>query len=220
MIKKLWQLKLDLILILFAIVGGYLALQSGMERASFTAHVTRIEKKIGTFKITDPTLIHIQAVETENPLEFAWRVYLPANYFMNLVQSSDTAGATSSWSTNVKPAEFMARVILRESNGLLECYSSFNSASSVRVFQGSLYAAAVREQFGRLNIEQLGKSELTTHAPNRDLTLLKISLPTELLQSMKLDFIDPNSNALTGEITKVQILKPPGTSFSMPGPEP
>lgn len=218
MINKLWRLKLELILVPFALVGVYLALQSGMERASFTAHVTRIEKKIGTFKITDPKLIHIQAVETENPLEFAWRIYLPANYSMKVVQSCDTAGATTSQSTRVTPTEFIARVMLRESNGLLECYSSFNASGSLQGFQGSLYAAAVREQFGRLKIEQLGKSGPTTYQPNEDLTLLKISLPPELLQSMKLNFTDPNSNTLTGEIIQVEFLKPPPNSYSMSGP--
>ncbi len=122
MIKKLWLLKLDLFLILLALVGAYLALLTGIERASLTAHVTRVERRIGTFKITDPTLVQIQAVETDNPLEFAWRIYLPANYSTSIVQSFDSAGSTSSWSTNVNPTEFMARVILHESNGLLECY--------------------------------------------------------------------------------------------------
>jgi len=186
-----------------ALRGG----QSGWQRTSRSSQVARIEKRIGSFPISDPKLVHIQALETENPKEFAWRIYFPANYKMTLVQRSNSSGSSSSGISFANPTETIFRVRFRENNGLVECFSNLGSSSSLTGIQPPIYAAAILKQWDRLEIEQPGKDRLVTCEPDQEFTFLSIKIPSELLESMKSRFDNLSYGNLSGEITRVQFVK-------------
>lgn len=206
-IQSYWRLLIDLSLIVLTLIGGYLAVQSGRQRASLSSQVTRIEKRIGSFPISDPRLVHIQALETENPLEFKWRVYLPANFKMTRVVHSDSSASTRGRMHISNPKELIAKVQFRENNGRIECYSDFGPASSVMEFPQSLHAAVLSEKVDQLQIEQLGKNGLVTFAPNEEFTVLRITVPNELQESMKSRFDDLRQRSQSDEIIRLQFLK-------------
>lgn len=197
----------DALLILLTLVGGYFAVQSSRKRASLSDRVAGIEKSIGVFPISDPNLVYVQALETENPLEFAWRIYLPANYKMTRVLQSFSSGSTSSGGLNTNPTEFIARVIFREKNGMLECFSNFGNSSSVTGFQGPVYADAFQNNFNRLEIKQLGKTGQEALDPDKELTLLRISFSSDLQHAMKHKFADSIVGEFGSEIIRIQFLK-------------
>ncbi|MCY2982178.1 MAG: hypothetical protein NTY15_00900 [Planctomycetota bacterium] len=187
-IKSYWRLLVDALIIVLTLIGGYLAVQSGRQRASLSSQVARIEKRIGTLPISDPRLVHIQALETENPLEFKWRVYLPANFKMTQVVHSDSSASTRGRMHLSDPKELIAKVQFRENNGRIECYSDFGPAFSVMEFPQSMHAAVLREKVDQLQIEQLGKNGLVTFEPDEEFTILRITVPIELQESMKSRF--------------------------------
>src|SRR6185436_11697936 len=74
------QRVLNLFLILVAVLGGLLAWQSGRERGRLQAECARLLAITGDLSIDDPSKVYIRALDTREPLHFAWRVYLPPNY--------------------------------------------------------------------------------------------------------------------------------------------
>lgn len=105
---------IDLILLLAILVGGALAWTSGRERAKLTKEYTRLARTAG-----DPAKVHLVALDTGEPLHFAWRVYYPANYRAVLTNS---LGVQSSSSTS-NPTEAILRLRFFENDrGLLEVY--------------------------------------------------------------------------------------------------
>jgi len=107
-IKIYWRLLIDVSLILLTLVGGVFAVQSGWQRYSLFSQITRTEKRIGSFPISYPKLAHIHAFETENPLKFAWRIYLPAKDKMTRVQRSSSSSSFSSGISLGNPTEMIA----------------------------------------------------------------------------------------------------------------
>ena len=206
-IKSYWRLLLDISLIVLTLVGGFFAVQSGRQRSLLSSQVARIEKRIGTLPISDPRLVHICALETENRLEFKWRIYLPANYKMTRFQQSNSSGSSSGGMHTANPTEMIARVHFREDNGQIECYSNFGSSSSLEAHQQSMHATMLREKVDQLKIEQLGKDGPVTFEPDEAFTILRITVPKELLESMKSRFDDLRQETLSDEIIRVQFLK-------------
>ncbi len=101
----------------------------------------------------------------------------------------------------------IARVRFRETNGNVECYSSFGVMGSSMGGQRPICAAAIREKLDQLEIEQLGKEGLVMFEPDEEFTLLRIAIPSPLLQEMKLTFDDSGFGNLSGEISRLQFLK-------------
>ena len=182
-------------------------MQSGQQRASLSSQVARIEKRIGTLPISDPRLVHIRALETENRLEFAWRIYFPANFKMMRVIYSDSSGSGWGRMQISNPKEIIAKVQFRENNGRVECYSDFGQASTVMELRQPIHAALLREKMDQLKIEQLGKDGLVTFEPDEEFTVLRITVPKDLQESMKSKFDDLRQGSQSDEIIKLQYLK-------------
>ena len=204
---NLWTRIVNLLLLTIALIGGYFAWQSGQERAALLSHIASIEKRIGSFPIVDPTLVHVQAIDSQQPLEFAWRIYLPANYQMTLHQSFDPYGSSSWGGSASEPAEFIARVVLREKNGSVACYTSLNNSSGVSGTNSTIHSVAIREQWDHLQIEQLGKPALAIIQPDEEMTLLRISLPSELFESLKLKLKDSINPSMTENLLQIRFVK-------------
>ncbi len=204
---NLWSRSVSLLLLTISLIGGYYAWQSGTERAGLMSQIARIEKRIGSFPIVDPTLVHVLAIETQQPLEFAWRIYLPANFKMTRVQTFNQSGSSSWGSSRSDASEFIARVVLREHNGSLECFNSFNSSSGLSSTQSPIHAIAIREHWKNLKIDQLGKPTLAIIQPDEETTLLRISLPSELFESLNLKHKDSSNPSMTEDLLQIRFVK-------------
>ena len=85
---------IDLVLLVVIAAGGVAALQTGRERSRLESTYERLHRKTGDLPIGDPAWVHVRAIETGDPLHFAWRVYFPSNY----PKSSSFGSAGQSWS--------------------------------------------------------------------------------------------------------------------------
>jgi hypothetical protein len=167
----------DLVLLVLLVLGGLLAWQSARERARLERDYERLVRATGDLPISDPTRAHFRALETGEPLHFAWRVYLPANYPVKLRSREGEMGSGVSSS----PEEFIARVRLREDHqGNWSIYQAFHGGSSRGSLGGKELNDLLRRSAGKILVEQLGAKATATVEPNGSAVLLRLSLPEDI----------------------------------------
>lgn len=178
---------LDFILLLTVLVGGVLAWQTGRERGRLTERHRLLAQVTGDLPIADPTKVYILALDTGEPLHYAWRVYLPRNYRRILTDGSGSQ--SSGWSS--EPDEFIARVRIREDNqGQLEHYYHFSGGSSRMSFGHKSLADFLRGRWDEVRVEQLGAGEVAVIDSGRSAVLLRLTLP-ELIRDEARRKLDP-----------------------------
>jgi hypothetical protein len=172
----------DVLLLLLAICGGVAAWRTGLERRQLAATYDRLARVTGDLAITDPSKAHLLALETGEPLHFAWRVYLPPNYNVRL--RSGLGGQSSSWSSG--SIEFIARVRIRQTDrGPLEIYTRFSGGSSLMSIGGPKLAELLRGRWNDVIVEQVGAGGLTALEPGKPAVLLRLKLPDDLAAQAK-----------------------------------
>jgi hypothetical protein len=173
---------IDLLLLLAILPGGLLAWQTGRERGRLEARYERMVKIAGDLPIADPTKVYIRALDTGEPLHYAWRVYLPPNYTL-IVRNragNGNGGSSTSWSLN--SVEFIARVGFRkDEQGLMNVYTRFHNGSSMSGFGGRAVTELLTAHPGEVRVEQLGSSGIAVVQPDQSAVLLRMSLPEELV---------------------------------------
>jgi hypothetical protein len=171
---------LDWLLILALLVGGILAGKTGWERSRLEARHARLARMTGDLPVTDPSKLYFQAIDTGEPLHFAWRVHLPPKY--NQVLSCRAGGSSSSsTSSSSGSTELIARVRLREDEqGLLQVYDHFGGGSSRMGIGDKALAELLRGRWDRVRVEQIGAPELAVVGPDQTVVLLRLTLPDDL----------------------------------------
>ena len=143
---------LDLFLLTIVIIGGALAWQTGRERSRLSAEHARLARITGDLPVEDPSKVYVQALETGDPMHFAWRVYHPPNY--KHILSHGNGGGTTFFSSS---AEFIARVVFREDDeGQLQLYTNFSGGSSLSPFGDEDLAELLHDRWDKIRVEQLG----------------------------------------------------------------
>ena len=94
---------LDWFLIIVVLIGGVLTWQTGRERSRLTARHGRLAKLAGDLRIADPSKVYVLALDTGEPLHFAWRMYFPPNYKLSLLSRHS---GVSVFGTS-RPSEFI-----------------------------------------------------------------------------------------------------------------
>jgi hypothetical protein len=171
---------LDAILLLIALVGGVLVWQTGREQSRLQAKIDWLTRTTGDFSITDPSKIHVVALATGEPLHFAWRVYLPADY--ELVERG-----TPAWPVSASPAgsvpsrELILRARFREdAEGRLNLYENLESQSSRTQFGAASLSKVLHGRFDKVLVEQLGRNAVVSVGVDEPLDLLKLKLPADM----------------------------------------
>ncbi len=168
---------LDFILLLAVLIGAILAWQTGRERSRLTERHRRLAQVTGDLPIPDPSKVYVLAVDTGEPLHYAWRVYLPPNYRRILTDGSGSR--STGWSSGAD--EFIARVRIREDDrGQLELYYHFSGGSSRMGFGNKSLADFLRGRWDEVHVEQLGAGEVAVIDPGRSAVLLRLTLPESM----------------------------------------
>jgi hypothetical protein len=166
----------DLFLLLVFLIGGVWAWTSGRERGRLEADYRRLTRATGDLPIADPTKVHFRAIETGEPLHFAWRVYLPPNYqFFMRTRTGSMSSSTASDSR-----EYIARVRFREDDGILNVYEHFSGSSSRGSFGDRSLAGLLHGRWEKVLVEQLGAPNLATVEPDGSAVLLRLTLPEDM----------------------------------------
>jgi hypothetical protein len=175
----------ELVLIVAIAIGGYLAWQTGQERARLQRTFDRLARKAGDLEIGDPNQVHLRAFPTGEPLHFAWRVYLPASYPARVRVQTGRLFREASGSRS-RPLEFIARVRFREDeNGVLNVYWKFAGYDRRESVGDRAFATLLRGRWNELAAEQLGADGLVALDPDRMNTLLRLRLPADLQEYAK-----------------------------------
>ncbi|MFO0892383.1 MAG: hypothetical protein U0790_24990 [Isosphaeraceae bacterium] len=173
MIRKL----VDAILVCVTLIGAWFAWETGQERSRLERTYARMVAAVGDLPIGDPGKIHLRALETGEPLHFAWRVYFPAN--SNVRVSSPNGGFFTSSSSGA--TEFLARVRLRENaQGQIDLYTHFSGGSSRSTLFDPKLTKLLHGRWGEIRVEQLGSPDLAVLDPDKPAILLRLILPEDL----------------------------------------
>ncbi len=176
------QRTVELLLIAAIVVGSVLLWRFSSQRSRLTREQQRLEAIVGSLPIRDPAKVHIRAIPTGDPWEFAWRVHFPANYQFNYANRN---GGGSFGSNN--PIDAILRLRLREVDGSLFLYHQFlggNGWASLGGGQKLLQLLQDHPEQG-LEFEQIGLNGMEVIEPGEIRTLLKITLPPELQAAAK-----------------------------------
>jgi hypothetical protein len=168
---------IDWLLLLAFLIGGALAWRNGRERSRLAEKHARLARLTGELPVADPAKVSVQALDTGEPLHFAWRVYYPPNY-TQVLRHSD-GGSGTSWAG--RSSEFIARVVFREDEqGLLQVYTHFSGGSSRSSFGDKALAELLRGRWDRIRVEQLGAPKLAVLKRDQPAIVLRLTLPDDL----------------------------------------
>jgi hypothetical protein len=168
----------DWFLLVVTLIGGVLAWQTGRERSRLSERHRRLVGMAGELPIADPSKVYARALDTGEPLHFAWRVYLPANY--NRALRSSGGGALGA-STSRRPSEFIARLRFRQDNqGVMEVYNHFANGSTRVSLGDKTLADLLRNRWDKVRVERLGAPEVAVIEPDKPAVLLRLTLPDDM----------------------------------------
>lgn len=169
---------LNVSLLIAAVIGAVLAYRVTMKHQELLAEHQRLEAKVGSLPIEDPTKIHLRALDTHDELHFAWRVYVPAGLG---IRWENGGGSGTSW--NSSACHFIARVRLRQSeDGCLQVFTKQGGSSSRFQVGSRELADLLREHWSEIQVEQLGTNGTTVVENDEVATLVRLALPDDLKQ--------------------------------------
>ena len=173
---------INLLLVLAILPGCFLAWQSGRERSRLEARYERMVRIAGDLPIEDPSMVYVRAVDTGEPLHYAWHFHLPPNY--SLILRNETGGGSggSSTSSSTGSRDFIGRVRFQpDAQGLLTVYTHFDGSSGMMGIGDLAFADLVKAHRGEIRVEQLGSTGLAVLEPGQTAVLLRLTLPDHLL---------------------------------------
>jgi hypothetical protein len=137
----------------------------------------RLVQLTGDLTIADPTKLHIRAIETGSPKEFAWRIHVPPHY---PVDSRVSIGGMSSFLAHGS-RDFITVVRFRtDDSGCLEVFARLPGGNHDSKIGDERLAKLLQERWGELRVEQIGTTEPVKMATGESAVLLRLSLPTEM----------------------------------------
>ena len=147
---------LDLLFIGLTIIGSVYFVRVQAELAALHKQHARIRATYGEMKIEDPDAVHIKAIDSKHPWQWAWRVYLPDNSQGTLTYKIGQ-GSSGSLGFGSSKQEFVSRLSLTElKDGRMGLFNRFEGGSSFSRFGSKEFFDFLREHRDELQIEQLG----------------------------------------------------------------
>jgi hypothetical protein len=166
---------INIILVLAALYGAYLAVREEQLRRELSVQHQRFANEVGYLDITDPDKVHVVALPSEDPLHFRWRIHLPANYEgMWRISERGSDGKTS-----IGPAEnFIAQVRFRKSEyGFVRVFYDMKQIGGVGSLGGRELQTFLFEKWDRIERVQLGADGPVVVEPDEVATLLQLRMP-------------------------------------------
>jgi hypothetical protein len=168
-----------LLLLIALVLGVILAVMTGLQRSSREAEFRRLAKEIGDLTIEDGSKVHVLALETGEPLDFAWRVYVPTDFSTRIGFGGQMFD--SGYSGNQDPVDFIVRARFRKSaDGSLDIFVKEGDGSMRPNYVNKEVAALIRDHPEWVRVEQLGKDGIAVVDPKRNVLLLQLRMSPEM----------------------------------------
>lgn len=161
---------LNTLLMLTIIVGAIFAWRARSEYEPLRSEHKRLTAKVGQLTVADETKVHVVALETDRPLDFAWQIYVPAKWDGQWEYRQKYGGSGSSSGNHPSSRMEIVRVRFRKIDGKWKMWRKMingSGASAVRF--GELY-----DQPELLDVRQLATDEVKIVEPDEVATLLQI----------------------------------------------
>ena len=188
------------------IVAGAICLwRSNSEHIRLQAEADRLEALTGDLVPADPTQVYVRAIETEDPLDFAWRVYFPPGYPLHVRQRN----GSSSSSGNSNAIHGIARVCLREVDGVMQTYHRLPNSAGLSSINPELQQF-LRGRWDRLEVEQLGKERLEQLDPKSEFVFIRLTLPEDLQKEAESKLRKGMRSEFTPSVFEIRVGPPAG----------
>jgi hypothetical protein len=172
----------DGVVLICIVVGAFMAWRTDRQRARLQAEYHRLVRLTGDLDIKDPSKVYLQAVETGEPLHFAWRVYLPQGRTWNV----EMKGLGSVSTTGIVGGESIARVrLLENKDGGLSIFEHFGNATSQSTLGDTSLVEFLKGRWGKVKVEQMGSDGAVATDPNELAVILRVTLPDDLRAEAK-----------------------------------
>ncbi|MHB1561332.1 MAG: hypothetical protein ACYC61_28125 [Isosphaeraceae bacterium] len=189
---------IDLVLLVIILAGGVLAWQAARERVGLTARYKRLVAAAGDLAVDDPNMVYLKALDTGDPLHFAWRVHLPAAADLNVrCRTGNGIGMEESWSL-AAPTDLIARVRLGENESGRVGFYTRPYVGNVLWLDSPVLVQLLREHTSELKVEQAGKLGAVMLDPNskQHTVLLCVTMPESWRDKARRDLPDLSSTTL------------------------
>lgn len=197
---------LDGVLIGLTILGSVFFVRVQSQLAELHKAQARIVAAVGEMKIQDPSVAQIKALETNQPWQWAWRVYLPDNSNGTLTYQVGQ-GSSGSLGFASSQQEFIARLSLTQlKDGRLGLYNRFEGGCSFSSFGTKEFGDFLREHRDELEIEQLGSQgaeQLKAGGPT--VVFFRLKLSDELARQASERFPDRMLQKLIPTVLEVEL---------------
>jgi hypothetical protein len=167
----------DLLLVCVIAAGAVPAWITGQQRSRLEAEYARLAKSAGNLVLTDPSLVHVLALDTGEPLHYAWRIHFPPGYQATYRTSNEMSGG--SW--NKDACDFIGRVRFQvDEQDQLRVYTRSQGNQSLSYVGDHELGRLVREGRVRFQVEQFGSKGVAVFGPDQGVSLLKLTIPEDL----------------------------------------
>lgn len=167
---------LKLCLFATTLIGLFFVWQTGQKRQAARLEYDRLVRLTGDLSLTDPDKVHILALETQEPLHFAWRIYLPPRTRLKFRHPGGSGSSTA-----FDAEHLIARVRFREHPpGRLLMYTRFSGVSGQSGFGDDSLARFLQGRWDQVEVEQLGTGQPAVLKTGEELQLLRLTLPEPL----------------------------------------
>lgn len=206
---------LNLFVLAAILVGGVLAWRSGEERARLEARYRRLANVAGDLEIVDTTKVYLLALDTGEPLHFAWRMHTPASY-TSIFSHASGGGSGTSTSTFGAPSDRIVRVrFRRDAAGRLLVFEKNGGGSSVLTIEDDM-AKFLAGREGELIVERIAAEGPVDLDPSASATLLRVAMPPSMVAEARAALPAHVVDRHTPDIVTITI-GPPGPQSPRPG---
>lgn len=175
----------DAALLVATIAGGCMAVSTARKLHGLQREDARLTGAIGELPVTDPAQLHIQAIDTGEPLHYAWHVYAPAGKMTLFVFDNGGSNVSQMFDSNLKPRECIGHIrFMEQPDGKAGAFCSFRSDSFCSLGSPELFRF-LREHWRELEVEQLGAAEVARLKSGRSASLLRVSLTPNLVEEAR-----------------------------------
>lgn len=195
---------IDAALAVATLAGAILAVTSASKLHALQQEHTRLSRTTGDLDIADPGEVHVVALETGEPLHFAWRVYAPAGQMM--VSTFGDGGSGTSTGFNSQPHEFIGRIrFSKHRTGQIAVYYNFGNGAGFQTAGSPASYQFLNEHLDELRIEQLGVHGTARVKQGEPVTVLKMHLPESVIAQARPRSSDHNPPDLESDLFELRL---------------
>jgi hypothetical protein len=163
-------------LLLTALVGVYFAIRAGSQMRELRAEHRLLAVELGSLDVQpeNDDKLHLVAIKTDDPLDFAWQIYVPGGFRLKFTEKVGSGSSGSSGSSTSDPYFDLVRVRLRKQpGGGWQIWMKYRNGSSR--FGVSPHEATLLERPDLLAVEQIGTAGAAVLDGQQVGTMLRLS---------------------------------------------